>query len=73
MRSNLDEGVDSSDTSYVLLCSLAGSFAFLFFVLPIYIYIYILLLMFSRFSLNSKEVDTKFANYMYPDSRAKHM
>ena len=72
MSSNLDKGVDSSDTSYVLLCSLADSSA-LFFVLPIYIYIYILLLMFSRFSLNSKEVDTKYANYMYLDSCAKHM
>jgi len=33
MSSNLDEGVDSSDTSYVPLCSLVCSSAH-FFVLP---------------------------------------
>jgi len=86
MSSNLNEEVDSSDTSYVLLSFLAVSSA-LFFVLHthththtqtnmhiyIYIYIYILLLIFSRFPLNSKEVDIKYANYMYSDSRARHM
>jgi len=30
MNSNLDDGVDSSDTSYVRLCSLVGSSALFF-------------------------------------------
>jgi len=63
MSSNLDDGVDSSDSSYVRLCSLVGSSALFFLKNK----------NFSWFPLNSKEVNTKCANYMYSDSRAKHV